>query len=161
VFDGKSVLFVRKRDGEVSRLFLQDVFDDTDEPELIASDPDANVLAPAAGHVSGENLLAFVLNFSVFAPCQIRVGRLENNGSLTVLHQFEADDPIEHNILGLDFSRNNQCLFVSAQAEEASGFPDARMEIFSCAVDGSNMHRLTSNDVLDTAPCVATQIPPP
>jgi hypothetical protein len=160
VLDGKRTLFVRNfagADGADQELFIVGLFNDGEAPVQLTTMTDAAVNFPAAGHDGNDpGLLAFVVSFGPFAPSRIRVARLGAAG-LDMLQDFVPGQLIEHNIFELDFSSNNQCLFVAAQARESSA-QFTRMELFTMSLDGSGLLRLTENAVVDGSPSTVTQI---
>ncbi len=159
LFDGKTLLFVRNVDSADQELFMKNVWNDDEAPVQLTTITDAAVLSPAGGHIGDDRMLAFVVSFGPFAPSQIRVCELTFGGALVVLHQFELGSPVEHNILDLDFSVDDECLFVEAQADDVTGLPDRRMELFRVAIDGSSIARATDNEVRDGSPSVVTHFP--
>lgn len=61
--------------------------------------------------------------------------------------------PADRNISGLDFAAGDQRLYVSVQTADVTANPvNIRQEVFSVALDGSDLRRLTSNTAGDTWP---------
>jgi hypothetical protein len=160
VLDAKDVVFVRREASGRTQIFMQPMFEPEQPSVAITSVPDGTgVKLPAAGHVQDARHLAFVLTFGAFASDKIRVTRFQANGIvLDTLHEFELPAPVEHNIMGIDFSVDDSCLFVSAQADDVTTGLDiaARFELFSVAADGSSLTRLTTNQFGEFSPSAIT-----
>ncbi len=79
--------------------------------------------------------------------------RILNVAGWTLAHEITLPAPAEGNISGLDFSKNDQQLYVSVQSADVPGsLVNIKQEIFSIKLDGTNMIRLTNNAVSDTWP---------
>jgi hypothetical protein len=60
-----------------------------------------------------------------------------------------------YNINGLDFAADDQSIIFGADARDVGGnLENIKGELFSIAVDGSNLQRLTTNAAYDGQPAV-------
>lgn len=89
--------------------------------------------------------------------------RIYATGSWTMVREIGLPPPAEINISGIDFSRDDQRLFFSAQAAiGTTPNQQNKQEIFSIKLDGTDLQRLTDNlsgDFLPVAIGRTRQIP--
>ena len=93
--------------------------------------------------------------------------RILNVADWTLVSEIVLPAPADKNISGLDFSSNDQRLYVSIESSDVPGtLLNVKQEIFSIKLDGTDLVRLTNNLESDTAPVsiaptqhVASRIP--
>ncbi len=79
--------------------------------------------------------------------------RVRNVADWSLAGEISLPAPADRNISGLDFAAGDQRLYVSVQTADVTANPvNIRHEVFSIALDGSDLRRLTNNAVADTWP---------
>ena len=150
--DDKHIIFSRyDRDDNHDRdLFIKYIWDDRPEVQL-TNTPNQSETIPVVSHDS--RYLAFRVSLGIGFDDQVHVARFTSATSIEILHMIDLDYPADVNISGIDFSDNDSRLFVSTQASDVPGnLINAKQEIFSMNLDGSNQQRLTNNTDSDTWP---------
>jgi len=160
-FDAKSVVFVRDTPGTPPppQLFMQDMFQNANLRQL-TNFSDAAVRTPVCGHLQDDRFVGFVMDFSVFAPTQIRIGRIDNvTQQLVTVSTITPGSPVQQRLGGIDFSANDQCLFFAAFVDDVTpplAELDRKFELFSVALDGSDLHRITHDQQVQVGPSTIT-----
>lgn len=71
----------------------------------------------------------------------------------SLVSEIALPPPVDRNISGLDFAAGDGRLYVSVQTSDVTANPvNIRQEVFSIALDGSDLRRLTDNTAGDTWP---------
>ncbi|HID82127.1 MAG TPA: hypothetical protein EYH06_08510 [Chromatiales bacterium] len=79
--------------------------------------------------------------------------RVLNIADWNQTHEISLPSPADKNISGIDFSKDDQRLYVSIESADVPGSSlNIKQEIFSIKLDGTDMVRLTNNTVSDTWP---------
>lgn len=124
----------------------------SNQAELKLTDtPDSSETLPVVSH--DGKLLAYRVSFGSDQDDQVHVAQFNGPQNITVLHTIDLKLPADINISGIDFSRDDQELFISTQAEGISGnLINRKQEIFRVDLDGDNQMRLTNNMDEDSYP---------
>lgn len=116
--------------------------------QRITQTADISETLPAVSHDGA--LLACRAFYNAASRDVIRIFQVEG---WTLVREIGLPPLVEGNISGIDFSRDDQRLFFSAQAMMGTTpTPQARQEIFSIRLDGSDLQRLTANQFSDVSP---------
>lgn len=122
--------------------------DGTGAVEHITQTADISETLPVVSH--DGILLACRALHSAAARDVIRIYRVEG---WTLVREIDLPPMVEGDISGIDFSRDDQRLFFSAQAMMGTTpTPQVRQEIFSIRLDGGDLQRLTANQASDVSP---------
>ncbi len=126
------------------------IWDNRPEVRLTNTPNQAETL-PVVSH--DGKMLAFRVSLGINQDDQIHVARFTSATSITVMNVIDLNLPADINISGIDFSPDDQELFVSTQAADVPGnLVNRKHEIFRVRLDGSNQLRLTNNSDEDVYP---------
>ncbi|MCG3200891.1 MAG: Protein TolB [Gammaproteobacteria bacterium] len=79
--------------------------------------------------------------------------RVLNVADWSLAGEIAPPPPVDRNISGLDFAAGDERLYFSVQTADVTANPvNIRQEVFSIALDGSDLRRLTDNTAGDTWP---------
>jgi hypothetical protein len=152
VIDGKHIVFVRlNRAANFDRdLYIKYIWDDR-PPVNLTNSPNTSETLPVVSH--DGRLLAYRVFLGAGQDDQVHVAEFDTEGTLNVLHTVDLDLPADINISGIDFSNDDQWLYISTQASDVPGnLINRKQEIFAVRLDGTEQRRLTNNTDADTYP---------
>jgi hypothetical protein len=122
--------------------------DGTGTPARITSAQNVSETLPVVSH-DGARLAYREVNHASHVD---RV-RVLNVADWSLQAEIALPPPVDRNISGLDFAAGDERLYVSVQTSDVTANPvNIRHEVFSIALDGSDLRRLTNNAVSDTWP---------
>ncbi len=109
---------------------------------------DISEVLPVVSH--DGRLLAFRAFFHTNLKETIRI---LNVSDWSLVNEITLPPPAANNISGLDFSKDDQRLYVSVEVDDVAGtLLNIKQEIFSIKTDGTELVRMTNNSVSDTWP---------
>lgn len=149
--DDKHIVFTRFDTANSDwDLYVKYIWDNRPEVRLTNTPNQAETL-PVVSH--NGKMLAFRVVLGINQDDQIHVAGFTSATSFTVIHVIDLNLPADKNINGIDFSADDEELFISTQAADVPGnLVDRKTEIFRVRLDGSNQLRLTNNSDEDIYP---------
>ena len=149
---GKHIVFTRldTANNYDRDLYVKYIWDNRPEVRL-TSTPNVSETQPVVSH--DGTMLAYRASFGSGRDDEVHVARFTGATSISVIHTIDLQLPAGINISGIDFSENDQQLFISTQSTDVAGSAiERKKEIFRTNLDGSNQTRLTNNSDQDVYP---------
>lgn len=152
VLDNKHIVFDRFDSSNNYRgdLYLKYIWDNR-PPVRLTNTPNLSESHPVISH---DHTKVAYLASSGSGSVEVRVAGITTYSGLTPLYAFTLSPPASGvNITGVDFTKDDSQLFISAEASDVPGtIINRKQEVFRVNLDGSNQVRLTNNSDWDSQP---------